>query len=230
MPRAKPPGADETSKRLIYQEVRRSIIMGRCQPGERLDLNGLGRQYGTSVTPVREALQMLAQEGLVTVRPRSGYFVTQITLKQLGDLLDLREILEVAAVERAATRITAEQLAELDRVHAGYTGDDDAAYDRYTEENRRFHCLIAVASGNEALADAVGRQHDRLARFMVLRHAGKTMEESHQRIVEALRSGDADAACQAMRDEVNDSRQTVLARVIEAEGANWHLGGSSDQE
>ncbi|MFL7811109.1 MAG: GntR family transcriptional regulator, partial [Anaerolineae bacterium] len=64
MPRAKPPGADETSKRLIYQEVRRSIIMGRCQPGERLDLNGLGRQYGTSVTPVREALQMLAQEGL----------------------------------------------------------------------------------------------------------------------------------------------------------------------
>jgi DNA-binding GntR family transcriptional regulator len=65
---------------------------------------------------------------------------------------------------------------------------------------------------------------------MVLRHAGKTMEESHQRIVEALLSGDADAACQAMRDEVNDSRQTVLARVIEAEGANWHLGGGSDQE
>jgi DNA-binding GntR family transcriptional regulator len=229
MPRAKPPGADETSKRLIYQEVRRSIIVGRCQPGERLDLNGLGRQYGTSVTPVREALQMLAQEGLVTVKPRSGYFVTQITLKQLGDLLDLREILEVAAVERAASRITTEQLAELARVHEGYTGDDDASYDRYTEENRRFHCLIAEASGNEALADAVGRLHDRLARFMVLRHAGKTMEESHQRIVEALRYGDAGAARQAMRDEVNDSRQTVLARVIEAEGANWHLGGSSEQ-
>lgn len=229
MPRARPPGADATSKRLIYQEVRRSIIMGRCQPGERLDLHGLGRQYGTSVTPVREALQMLAQEGLVTVRPRSGYFVTQITLKQLGDLLDLREILEVAAVERAAIRITVEQLAELGRVHAGYTGDDDASYDRYTEENRRFHCLIAEASGNEALADAVGRLHDRLARFMVLRHAGRTMEESHRRLVEALRSGDADAACQAMRDEVNDSRQAVLARVIEAEGANWHLGGNSDQ-
>ena len=229
MPRAKPPGADETSKRLIYQEVRRSIIVGRCQTGERLDLNGLGRQYGTSVTPVREALQMLAQEGLVTVKPRSGYFVTQITLKQLGDLLDLREILEVAAVERAASRITTEQLAELARVHEGYTGDDDASYDRYTEENRRFHCLIAEASGNEALADAVGRLHDRLARFMVLRHAGKTMEESHQRIVEALRYGDAGAARQAMRDEVNDSRQTVLARVIEAEGANWHLGGSSEQ-
>lgn len=229
MPRARPPGADQTSKRLIYQEVRRSIIMGRCQPGERLDLHGLGRQYGTSVTPVREALQMLAQEGLVTVKPRSGYFVTQITLKELGDLLDLREILEVAAVERAATRITAEQLAELDRVHAGYTGDDDASYDRYTEENRRFHCLIAEASGNGALADAVGRLHDRLARFMVLRHAGKTMEESHRRLAEALRSGDADAARQAMRDEVNDSRQTVLARVIEAEGANWHLGGGSDQ-
>jgi len=223
-------GTDETSKRLIYREVRRSIIMGRCRPGERLDLHGLGRQYGTSVTPVREALQMLAQEGLVTVRPHTGYFVTQITLKQLGDLLDLRQILELAAVERAATRITEEKLAELAQVHAGYTGDDDAAYDRYTEENRRFHRLIAEASGNEELADAVGRLHDRLARFMVLRHAGKTMEKSHERIVEALRSGDADAARQAMLDEVNESRQTVLARVIEAEGAHWHLGGHPDQD
>jgi DNA-binding GntR family transcriptional regulator len=149
MPGVRPLGADETSKRLIYREVRRSIIMGRCKPGEPLDLNSLGRQHGTGVTPVREALQMLAQEGLVTVKPHSGYSVTQITLKQLDDLLGLREILEVAAVERAASRITAEQLAGLTQVHAGYTGDDDASYDRYTDENRRFHRLIAEASGND---------------------------------------------------------------------------------
>ena len=229
MPNAKS-GTDETSKRLIYREVRRSIIMGRCRPGERLDLHGLGREYGTSVTPVREALQMLAQEGLVTVKPHSGYFVTQITLKQLGDLLDLRQILELAAVERAATRITEEQLAQLAQVHAGYTGDDDAAYDRYTEENRRFHRLIAEASGNEELAGAVGRLHDRLARFMVLRHAGNTMKESHELIVEALRSGNPDAARQAMLDEVKESRETVLARVIEAESTHWRLGDSPDRE
>ena len=156
--------------------------------------------------------------------------MTQITLKQLGDLLDLREILEAAAVERAATRISEEQLAQLAQVHAGYTGDDDASYDRYTEENRRFHRLIAEASGNEELADAVGRLHDRLARFMVLRHAGKSMAQSHERIVEALRSGDPDAARQAMLDEVSESRQTVMARVIEAQGAHWHLGGDPGQD
>jgi DNA-binding GntR family transcriptional regulator len=75
----------------------------------------------------------------------------------------------------------------------------------------------------------VGRLHDRLARFMVLRYAGRTMEESHQRIVEALRPGDAVATCQAMLDEVSESRETGLARVIESEGANWHLDGGSDR-
>jgi DNA-binding GntR family transcriptional regulator len=69
-----------TSKGWIYREIRRSIIMGRCNPGERLDLEELSTSFGTSITPVRDALQMLSQEGLVTIKPRSGYFVVYITL------------------------------------------------------------------------------------------------------------------------------------------------------
>jgi len=103
VPQSEPGG---TSKLKIYKELRRSIIVGRRNPGERLSVEDLAARYGTSVTPVRDALQMLSQEGLVTIKPRSGYFVTRITLKQLRDLLELRGILEVAAVERAAARIT----------------------------------------------------------------------------------------------------------------------------
>ena len=142
----------DTSKTLIYKELRRSIIVGRRQPGERLSMQALARHYGTSVTPVRDALQMLSQESLVTIKPRSGYFVTRITLKQLRDMLELREILEVVAVERATTRITEEQLTQLAHVHEGYTGDDDESYDRYTDENRRFHYLIARASGKTVIS------------------------------------------------------------------------------
>ena len=100
-----PSQASVTSKSRIYRELRRSIIVERRQPGERLDPEALAASYGTSVTPVRDALQMLSQEGLVTIKPRSGYFVTHLTLKQLRDLLEMREILEVAAVERAAVRL-----------------------------------------------------------------------------------------------------------------------------
>jgi DNA-binding GntR family transcriptional regulator len=221
------PGA--TSKNVIYRSLRRSIIMGYRRPGERLSLKSLSESFGTSVTPVRDALQMLSQEGLVTIKPRSGYFVTRITLKQLRDLLELREILEVAAVERATSRVTEEQLEQLDHVHAGYAGDDDESYDRYTDENRRFHYLVAEASGNHELAEALGHVHARLARFMVLRRAGQMMEHTHARIVEAMRASSVDEARQAMLYEIDETRDKVLDRVIREEGAFWQLGARIDE-
>jgi len=218
-------GHDETSKARIHRELRRSIIMGHRKPNERLDIQELARSYGSSITPVRDALQMLAQEGLVTIKPRSGCFVTHVTLKELRDLYDLRLILEAAAAERAALRITDEQIEELRRVHsAGYTGDDEESYDRYTDENRRFHYLVAEASGNHELAETLGRLHDRLARFMVLRHGGQSQIETHARIVDALAAHDPQAARQAMLDEVIASRDITLERVMQQESASWQIG------
>jgi DNA-binding GntR family transcriptional regulator len=221
MPRSEP---TDTSKSRIYRELRRSIIVGRRNPGERLDLEALAQRHGTSVTPVRDALQMLSQEGLVTIKPRSGYFVTHVTLKQLRDMLELREILEIASIERAAVRITDEQLEQLEHVHAGYTDEDDESYERYMEENRRFHCLIAEASGNHELAETLGHFHDRLILFMVLCRVGETLERRHALVVEALRAHDVAIARQAMRNEINETRGTVLERLIKEEGAFWHLG------
>jgi DNA-binding GntR family transcriptional regulator len=215
---------DDTSKTRIYTKLRRSIILGQRQPGERLNVNTLAKGYGTSVTPVRDALQMLNQEGLVDIKPRSGYFVTRFTLKQLSDLLELREILEVAAIERAVTRITDEQIEQLEHVHAGYSGEDDESSDRYASENRRFHYLVAQASGNQELAERVRHLHDRLARFIVLIAAGETQESKHALIVEALRSRDVAVARQAMRDEVVECREIIMERLIREEGAFWHLG------
>ncbi len=215
--------SDSTSKEQIYRELRRSIIMGHRKSGERLEIDDLRRSYATSVTPVRDALQMLSQEGLVTIKPRSGYFVTRITLKQLRDMLELRKILELAAVERAAQLIGDEQLAGLRSVHAGYTGDDDLSYDRYTDENRRFHVLLAEASGNQELAGALGHLMDRLARFMVLRRAGKSQEMSHQRIIQALEARDVQQARQALLDELDLTREAILDDVIQEEAANWQV-------
>jgi DNA-binding GntR family transcriptional regulator len=218
-----PPHSDDTSKGRAYKELRRSIIMGHRRPGERLNLDELTKTYNTSVTPLRDALQMLAQEGLVTIKPRSGYFVSRLTLKELRELLEVREILELAAVERAAARITEDCLEQLKHVHAGYTGDDDESYDRYTDENRRFHYLIAEASGNHQLAEVLGRLHDRLARFMVLRGAGKTQVHTHARIIEALHTRDVESARQVVLDEIRETRDAILDRVIREDGASWHL-------
>ena len=100
----------DAAKLSIYKKIRADIITGKKIPGERLAIDILKKEFGTSITPVRDALQMLSQEDLVTIKPRSGYYVTLVTLKELNDMLDLREILELAAVERAAEKINGEQI------------------------------------------------------------------------------------------------------------------------
>ncbi len=219
---------ENTSKDKIYKELRRSIILGYSETGERLRPEELAEEYQTSVTPVREALQMLVQEDLVTSKPHAGFYVAQVTLKQLHDMLELREILEVAAVERAARRITEEQIEELENVHAGYVGDDDVARERYVTENRRFHYLVARASGNLELAKMLRRLHDRLARFFVFVHTGDEIEKRHNRLIEALRSRDVAVARETILEEVNETREITLAHVIEKEGATWYLGTQTD--
>jgi DNA-binding GntR family transcriptional regulator len=219
----------QTSTDRIYEEIRRSVIVGHYRPGERLGLETLARRYGTSVTPVREALQMLTQEGLVTNKPHAGFFVTRVTLKELRDMLELREILEVAAVERAASHITEKQLDELERIHAGYTGNDEASYERYISENRRLHVLIAEASGNHELAVTLGRLHDRLARFFVFVHTGDEMEKRHDRLIEALRSRDVETAREAILSEVRETRHLTLEHVIQQDGIAWHVGAGAER-
>jgi DNA-binding GntR family transcriptional regulator len=197
--------------------------MGEFKTGARLNVEEIAEHYQISVTPVRDALQMLNQEGLVTIKPRAGYFVTRITLKELRDMFELRNILELVAIERSIDKIDPEQILQLRNVHAGYTGDDDESYDRYTDENRCFHYLLAEASGNQELANLIGHLMDRLARFMVLRHAGKTMEESHSKIVDALEKHDLEAARKALVDDIEGTRQAALDRIIQTEAAAWHL-------
>ncbi|BBO70626.1 GntR family transcriptional regulator [Desulfosarcina alkanivorans] len=215
------------SKNQIYTTLRSEIILGHRKAGERLAINDLTARFGTSVTPVRDALQMLSQEGLITIKPRSGYFITQVTLKELRDMLELREILEVAAVERAAAAISAGELEALRKVHAGYTGDDDRAYTRYTDENMRFHYLLAQASGNQELALALRGLHERLARFMVIRKAGKHLEDIHRLLIDRLAANDVAGARKAIVEEVRNSRKAIMDRIMQEEAAHWHVGTGS---
>lgn len=212
------------TKHVIYKAIKADIITGKKKPGERLLIDALKAEFGTSVTPVRDALQMLSQEDLVSIKPRSGYYVALVTLKELNDMLDLRQILELAAAERAAERITDEQIARLETIHAGYTNDEDETYSRYTEENKTFHCLVAEASGNHALARQIGHLHDRLARFVVIVRSGRYMIDIHGRLIDRLKARDSAGAKKTLHKELEEGRTAILAKVMHEEAASWHLG------
>jgi len=211
------------AKQSIYNQIRTEIIAGKKKPGERLSVEMLKKQFGTSVTPVRDALQMLGQEQLVTIKPRSGYYVTRTTLKQLNDMLDLRSILEQAAIIRAAEKITEDQISYLEKLHTGYTDDADESYARYTEENKKFHYSIAEASGNHELALQIFHLHDRLARFMVMSNPGKRMGQVHGILLDFLKAHDVPGAQRAIQKELLEGREAIIDKIMQEEAGSWHL-------
>ncbi len=215
------------TKHAIYKKIRAQIITGSKKPGERLSIDILKQEFGTSVTPVRDALQMLNQEDLVTIKPRSGYYITTVTLKELNNMLELREILELAAVERAAEKITDAQIALLEAIHAGFTDDRDETYSRYADENHNFHCQVAKASGNDELALQISRLHDRLARFMIVVRSGKYMIDIHQRLIDRLKAHDPAGARKALKKELDEGKTVIMDRIMQKEAGSWHLSAGN---
>jgi DNA-binding GntR family transcriptional regulator len=210
-------------KNKIYTELRRSITRGYLKPCAKLDISELTKHYKTSISPLRDALRALSQEGLVVIKPRSGYFVYQITFQQLRDLLELREILEIAVCQLAIKRITDEKIEQLSSDHTSY---DVESYDQSVDENRRFHILIAQATGNEELVQMLGRVHDLLARFLFMAfvHTDKTQEQVHARIIDAFRARDKDALLETMIKDIQNTRDVILSRVMEEQGSAWQIG------
>jgi DNA-binding transcriptional regulator YhcF (GntR family) len=94
----------------VYQSLRQAILDSTIPPSERLNVEELAQKLGVSLTPVRHAVQQLATEGLVEIKPRSGTFVTQLSAQNVEETLEIRRALECLAVETAIEKITREDL------------------------------------------------------------------------------------------------------------------------
>ena len=171
----------------IYQALRGEILMMVLPPGTILVENALAARFGASKTPIGEALALLQQDRLVESLPRKGYLVTAVTVDDQRELIELRAALDGAAAELAARRITPHDLETLERlVLPAEPSLDTRAVKRHVDMNRKFHVAVARVSGNQRLAELVGRLVDETVRLFA---PGFHMGE-HQQIIEALRSGD----------------------------------------
>ncbi|MQA03932.1 MAG: FCD domain-containing protein [Streptosporangiales bacterium] len=195
----------------VYGLLRSRIIDLQLPPGERLNIDRLAQDVGVSHTPLREALNRLASERLVSAEPYRGFTVTPL-LDETGlrQLLDGREVIECGALERAADQITAAELTELDAI----TGqlDELAAADEldvreFNELDARFHRLTVAACRNPFLLDAYDdlKVHAQLARLYQGRSVvqARRANDEHRRFLEALRGGDVAGLLAAARDHIN---------------------------
>src|ERR1700712_4920 len=115
---ASPITPSPTSSLRVSEELREAILSGEFGPGERLRTAMLATRFGSSRTPVREALVQLEGEGLVDIEPRRGALVRSFASTDLIDLYEIRALLEPAAAARAALRASANQLARLTEIVA----------------------------------------------------------------------------------------------------------------
>ena len=191
----------------IRDSLEQRIVEGELSNGKRLDETELSGFYGVSRTPVREALQRLAESGLAEHLPRRGTFVRSPSLSQLVEMFEVMAELECMAIRLAARRATSNDIDALEKdnetCRVAVAANDTK---KYYEINARLHGRIYQMSGNSFLANEARRLHDRLRPFrrLQLRVRGR-MEESmaeHDIILAALRDGDADRAMETMKKHI----------------------------
>jgi DNA-binding GntR family transcriptional regulator len=147
-----------TSTLRVRDELHAAILSGSLKPGERLRAEALAQRFGTSRTPIREALLVLEAEGLVEVEPNRGAVVRAFDAGDLRELYDLRAVIEPLAAARAAERIgdrDVARLRELCELAETHDGDSATAIESLISLNEEFHGVVLAAAGSVRLTNAM---------------------------------------------------------------------------
>lgn len=203
---------ERTPLRDAYALVLEAIDVGVYRPGDRLVEVELAERFGVSRTPIREALQRLETQGLLTRDGRS-LIVSSLDHNQLAELYVVRAELEGLAARLAAKHASPEEV----RVLRDMVAEDHALIDNpsaLSRANRRFHKQVHLASHNRYLVQQLDLVHRTMALLAVTSLAaqgrGNTALEEHSRIVEAIASGDGDGADAALQDHISQAFETRL--------------------
>jgi DNA-binding GntR family transcriptional regulator len=186
----------------VAERLRQQIFNRELAPGDWVDESVLTAQYGISRTPLREAIKVLATEGLITMKPRRGAYVTDVSEQDLREVFELLALLESDAAGVVAAKKDGALLAKLDALHVQLTAAKDDR-EAFFAVNEQFHSTLLQAAGNRWRQQSVAdlRKVMKLNRHHSLFKTGRVSEslKEHAAIMTALRSGDALGAAAAMR-------------------------------
>ncbi|MFE1443715.1 GntR family transcriptional regulator [Streptomyces sp. NPDC058739] len=181
----------------ILDALRTALVTGELTPGTVYSAPALGEQFGVSATPVREAMQQLAQEGAVEVVPNRGFRVVRRDARELAELAEVRSLLEVPVLTRLATTVPTERWAELRPLaEATVLAASAGCRAAYAEADRAFHRALLSVAGNDQLVRIADDLHRRaqwpLTTGRHLRTELMADAAQHAALLEALMSGDGE--------------------------------------
>ena len=203
---------------VVFKTLRQGILTGELKPGERLMEIHLANKLGVSRTPIREAIRKLELEGLVTMIPRRGAEVAQITEKSMKDVLEVRKVLDDLSVELACERITEEEKellknACVDFEEAVKTGD----FAKIAKTDVAFHDIIVTATRNIRLSQMVNNLAEQMYRYRFeyikdsTQHARLVQE--HEEICQGVIAGDKKRALEAIEKHIDNQEIAVLKQI-----------------
>ena len=200
---------------VVFQTLRQAILRGKLQPGERLMEIHLAQQLGVSRTPVREAIRMLEQEGLVIRIPRKGAIVAEITKSDLEDVLEVRAALEELAVKKACRNISQEQLQELKKAAGKFAAslqkEDLMAC---AQADVAFHEIISAATENRRLIQILNNIREQIYRYRLENLKDKSshanLVEEHTAICRALEERSEEKASEAVRVHIEHQKISIM--------------------
>ena len=201
-----------TTSRALAHWLRDQIYAGTLAPGERLRQAELAARFGVSTTPVREALSALEAEGLIVGDPHRGAVVFQPDPRDAQEALEIRQVLETFALERAIPNMTAREFANLqslvDQMHGA------SGYEEWSALNEAFHSALYAPSGRRRLLDLIASQRRSASYYIHLavsdRLPNETADAQHQAILDACIARDVVAATWALRVHLESTAQLVL--------------------
>lgn len=203
---------------VVFNTLRRAILTGELKPGERLMEIHLANRLGVSRTPIREAIRKLELEGLVTMIPRRGAEVAQITEKSLQDVLEVRRALDALCAELACDRITNEGKAALERAcdqfeKATKTGDVVTI----AEADVALHDIIVQATGNQRLIQLINNLSEQMYRYRFEYIKDETGHENlvneHRMIYESIMKGDKESAATAAKLHIDNQEKSITRQI-----------------
>lgn len=196
----------------VRDSIFTAIISGALPPGTRLREIPLSEHFGLSKTPVREALRLLEAEGLVEVNARRGAVVTSLGDENVRNLYDLRLVLEIAAVRRAAELGVAVKEAEVLKTEMDDYLDEEPQL-TFHRLDVKLHRAIAEAAGNGELASTLEHTHRRIQAVRVRVQVPARLQRAqkqHASILSAIRRGRPDDAEKVVTEHIMSARDHVL--------------------
>ncbi len=198
-----------------YYLIKEKIVTLELAPSSVIDARTLLEETGLGRTPIREALQRLAAEGLVNIVPRRGMFVADISITDLQKISEVRIVLESFCVRLAAQRVTESQIAEMEAILQDLEQVPNGDARALMVIDERAHTLLYQAADNEFLAGILGRLYAPSLRlwYLTLDRLGDVREaiEQHREIAEALKARDGARAEALIQQHIAEFQQRIRA-------------------